>query len=250
LNNLVQSSKSGSGLTNADVIALINTYSKRQVINNTIENAPLDLDSTNAGSEIIHRLIHHFLEKIIAKDLAVEIISAANIVADSIITEDFRALPNGTPSIVNQVLTAVDTIGTAEWKTPTTVTPFNTQVSSISNQAFVGGAFNPISGLSLFLPTPGMYLITCSMALVMTTNDTEIQIVGQHNNSGAMANLPGWIIVSKDATASWKVTPSKTWALTTTINDVNVIVIAAKIAGSGTSFSRVNDSTLTATKVG
>lgn len=72
---------SASGLTNADVIALINTYSKRQSIVNTVENTPQDLDSSNAGTLIIHKLVHQFLEKVIFDGL-VEILGDLNVTGE------------------------------------------------------------------------------------------------------------------------------------------------------------------------
>jgi len=264
LNNLVNSSKPGSGLTNADVIALINTYSARQSIVNAVETAPKDIDTANAGTLIIHKLVHQFLEKVIFDSL-ITVNDNLTVNGNLIVTgsvgsstqrvlkgwfRDLSVLPGLTPSVVNQVLAAADTVGTVKWITPATTTNFSQQVDSTTSY-LITTSFITVPGLVITLPTPGKYLLTASLVIGVTVNDSEIRGILIHNDSGGFVTVNGMIRVAKDAAASQIIaTASKSWIITTTVVNVIAGIQIAKLAGTGTSVSDLTNSTFIAAKVG
>ena len=186
--------KENGGLNTAQVIALINSYAKNTTVVNTVETAPPDLDSSNAGTLIIHKLVHQFLEKVIfdglvevAGDLSIGNDLTVN--GDAIIlgelgtvlqriakiwTQELSVLPGLIPPTVGDILTAANTDGTVEWTSPSaSATNSIVEASLTFNYAFPA-AWTAIPGFIITLNSIGDYFVSTSCNISAQPNDTLV----------------------------------------------------------------------------
>jgi hypothetical protein len=221
--------KSGGGLS-------IDASSAGKIEGNVTEITQESIDSilTADGTKVIHRLWHLF--------------------QTMVQTRDFIVLPKAIPAVIGQILTATDVIGTTKWDNPPVIPPapvfFSQQVDSTTAYS-ITTTFATIPGLVITLPTPGKYLLTASLVIGFTVNDSEIRGILIHNDSGGFVTVNGMIRLAKDAAAGQIIsTQSKSWVITTTVVNVIAGIQIAKLPGTGTSISDLTNSTFTAAKVG